>query len=63
MGLFGGNCGCGHTRNMDCCEIIFLLYILSMCGCGGGFNFDCNTLIILLLLLTCGCGGGNHDCR
>ena len=65
MRLFGGHMGgCGgRNESTDCCERIFLLWILSACGCGCGFNFDCDTIIILLLLLCCGGCGGHDDCR
>lgn len=57
-GLFGNNnCGCGNNKPMECCDIIVLLFLLSMCGCGIGL--DCNMLILILLLTTC-CGGCEH---
>ena len=55
--LFGGRHGEG---NNCCCTIIWLLFLLSICGngCGGLFGGDdCWTFIILLLLIcNCGCG-------
>lgn len=55
--MFGGR---GDRGNDCCCTIIWLLFLLSICGNGfGGFrgDNDCFGLIILLLLLSnCGCG-------
>lgn len=55
--LFGGR---GRGDNDCCCTIIWLMFLLSICGngCGGyGHDNDCFGLIILLLLLSnCGCG-------
>lgn len=58
----GGGCG------IDCCSLIWLMFLLSICGCsrpdcdndmGGGF--DGCSLIVILLLLSCLCGG--HSCH
>ena len=56
--LFNGRRGEG---NDCCCTIIWLLFLLSICGNGIGFgghgDCDCIMLIVLLLLLSnCGCG-------
>ena len=66
----GNNCGCERCeRNSgsSCCNIIWILLILSFfsgngCGCGSFFNNngdnDCCSIIWILLLLSC-CGGSN----
>lgn len=57
--VFGGR---GERGNNDCCcTIIWLLFLLSVCGngCGFGSHNDCDgILLIILLLLICnnGCG-------
>lgn len=60
----GGRGGCG----IDCCSIIWLLFLLSICGCGRqdcdnemGGGFDGCSLIVMILLLSCLCGG--HSCH
>ena len=62
--LFGRG---GHGDNDCCCTIIWLLFLLSICGNGFGFGHgdnDCCMLIILLLLLcNCGCGDNMGGCR
>ncbi len=59
MNLFGGFGTCGHGTN-NCCSIIWLLFLLQICGCGNGMfggDNDCMNLIFLLLILSCcGCG-------
>ena len=74
--LAATNCGCNDGGN-NCCSIIWIIILLSLCGgCGNngsGFNFGnngcggndgCGCLWIILLLLFCGggCGGGNGFC-
>ena len=54
--IFGGR---GDRGNDCCCTIVWLLFLLSICGngCGFGHDNDCFMLIFLLLLLSnCGCG-------
>jgi len=54
--LFGGRRGEG---NDCCCTLIWLMFLLSVCGNGCGLfgGDDCWTFIILLLLISnCGCG-------
>ena len=79
MGNLSSGCGCGNNRMSncnDCCSIIWIILLLSICGNGGGFfggngcgcNDGCgdNSCIwIILLLLFCGGGigigfGGNN---
>lgn len=54
--LFGGRGGQG---NDCCCNIIWILFLLSICGNGCGFvghDNDCMLIILLLLICNCGCG-------
>ncbi len=58
--FFGGR---GAQGDDCCCSIVWLLFLLSVCGngfgCGSHGDNDCCMLIILLLLLgNCGCGSG-----
>lgn len=61
-----GNFFGGRRDGNDCCyTIIWLLFLLSICGngCGGRGDNDSFMLIILLLLIcNCGCGD-NMGCR
>ncbi|MBQ3494813.1 MAG: hypothetical protein IJA69_05290 [Clostridia bacterium] len=66
MNIFGrfGNVFGGSRGGCDCCSLIWLMFLLSICGCnnrdydegycGGGGN-DCCSLIFLLILLGCVC--------
>ena len=68
--LAATNCGCNDGGN-NCCSIIWIIILLSLCGCGNngsGFNFGnngcgndgCGCIWIILLLLFCG-GGCNGN--
>ena len=66
--VFGGRHG-GYHKDDDnnCCSLIWIILLLSVCGCGNSFNIcdifnnDCFMLILLLILLSnCGCDCG-HD--
>lgn len=64
MNLFGGFGRFGRGENC-CCTLIWLLFLLSICGCGdnhmmGCGDNNCMDLIFLLLLLSC-CGCGNNN--
>ena len=67
--LAATNCGC-NDGGSNCCSIIWIIILLSLCGNNGsGFNFGnngcgndgCGCLWIILLLLFCngGCGGNS----
>lgn len=79
MGNLSSGCGCGNgrmTNSNDCCSIIWIILLLSICGgngCGGGFfggngcggNDDCGSnscIWLILLLLFCGNGNGIGFC-
>lgn len=57
--FFGGRHGEG---NDCCCSIIWLLFLLSICGngfgCGGHDGDGCMLIILLLLICNCGCDFG-----
>ncbi len=58
MNLFGGFGNFGRGDNNCVCNLVWLLFLLSICGCDTqGFGNDCGSLILILLLLSCcGCG-------
>ena len=61
MNFFGNFLGGRGDRGNDCCcNIIWILFLLSICGNGfAGFRGDndcCGLIILLLLLSNCGCG-------
>ena len=63
MNLFGGFGNFGRGDNNCICNLVWLLFLLSICGCdtqmfGGN---DCGSLILILLLLSC-CGCGTTPC-
>ena len=63
--VFGGR---RNEGNDCCCSIIWLLFLLSICGnngCGFGGHGDNDCfMIIILLLLICNCGDNNMGgCR
>ena len=62
--IFGGK---NNGNNDCCCTIIWLLFLLSVCGnsCGFGGRGDCDgIMLIVLLLLICNCGCENMGgCR
>lgn len=66
MNLFSGLGNFGHSGNGNCvCSLIWLMFLLSMCGCdtNGMFGGDCSNLIVLLLLLSyCSNGCGSTPC-
>ena len=59
-----GNIIGGKGRGNDCCcTIIWLLFLLSICGNGFGENCDCLILILILLLCNGSMGYGDMGCR
>ena len=61
-----GNIFGGRRDGNCCCDIVWILFLLSICGNGcGSFGNDCDGLmLIILLLLLCNCGGDhNMGCR
>ncbi len=68
--LAATNCGCGcNDGGNNCCSILWIIILLSICGNGSGFNLGnngcgnndgCGCLWIILLLLFC--GGNNNGC-
>lgn len=65
----GCNSGCGNSIGFgggnDCCSLIWILILLSVCGCGNGFGGRGNNscLWIILLLFFCGGSGfGGNGC-
>lgn len=75
------NCGCGcddrcndrgglfnFGNNGDCCSIIWIIILLSICGCGnnglfgGGRSGSCDNSCIWIILLLFFCGGMGCGC-
>ena len=60
MNFFGGMGNYGRGENC-CCTLIWLLFLLQICGCDNSVGFggnDCMGLIFIILLLSC-CGCHN----
>ena len=60
MNFFGGLTGFGHGNggtNNCVCTLVWLIFLLSICGCKGGMfgGENCLTILILLLLIS-SCG-------
>lgn len=65
--MFGGGFGRGNDNNC-CCSLLWLMFLLSICGCNNDCHNDdgcgCGGIIFLLLLLSCcGCGHNNGCCN
>ncbi len=55
MNIFNGLGGFTNGGNGNClCSLIWLMFLLSICGCDthGMFGGDCTNIIVLLLLLS-----------
>lgn len=64
MNLFNNFMGGKGRGNDCCCTIIWLLFLLSICGNGfGGDGCECILILILLLVCSCDKGFGDMGCR
>lgn len=61
MNIFGGIGNMTHGGNNCICNLVWLMFLLSICGCDNStlFGGDCMNIIFLLLLLSC-CGCSNN---
>lgn len=61
MNIFGGLGNFAHGGHTNCiCTLVWLIFLLQICGCETTmFGGDCMNIIFLLLLLSC-CGCSNN---